>query len=403
MAYSLSETEKLPRPTYSSLPAFFQEVEARNLIRMIGAIRNARPLPHLPAEIEDLHIPEDSAKAMQKADHLRDWINQGAIADIDGDLNLRGKDLSLLPKEIGQLKTLQQLYLNNNRLISIPKEIGQLQALQNLHLDNNYLVSVPKEIGRLKTLRELHLDYNRLVSVPKEIGRLKTLQGLYLVGNRLVSVPKEIGQLQALEALHLENNLFVNIPKEIGQLQALKWLRLYNNRLVSIPKEIDQLQALQELDLDNNRLVSVPKEIGQLKALETLHLEDNGLISLPPELDQFKGALKEQNKQLQVKNFLRQLSLCITGQHKTKKIANLLKAMEKLLGKETRSQLHHCLYEVAQEAAKTDETMRKKLKDRQFNRKAFLDESIDPQLKAVAIARFRKPLGEIDFSNRHLA
>jgi len=68
--------------------------------------------------------------------------------------------------------------------------------------------------------------------------------------------------------------------------------------------------------------------------------------------------------------------------------------MKKLLGEETRGQLYRCLYEVLQEAAKADRTLRKKLKGKQFGRKAFLDKSIDPQLKAVAIARFRETLGE---------
>jgi len=398
MAYSLSEIEELPRPSYSSLPAFFQEVEARNLIRMIEAIRNARPLRNLPAEIEDLHIPKDSAETMQKADRLRDWIHQHqrAIAAID-DLNFRmiSSRLSLLPKEIGQLQALKNLYLDSGNLVSVPKEIGQLKALQGLRLDSNRLVSgVPKEIGQLKALIWLDLKNNRLVSIPKEIGQLKALEWLYLENNRLVSIPKEIGQLKALKLLHLDNNLLISVPKEIGQLKALKWLHLNNNRLVSIPKEIGQLKALEQLHLDDNLLVSVPKEIGQLKAFYYLSLKNNGLISLPLELDRFKGDLKKQNKQLQVKNILRQLSLCVTGQHNTKKIASLLDTMEELLGKETRSQLHRCLYEVTKEAAKADKTLHEKLKDKQFGRKAFLDGSIDPKLKAAAIATFRKTLGE---------
>jgi len=115
LAYSLSEVEKLHRPTYSSLPTFFQEVEARNLIRMIEAIRDAKPLPDLPVEIEDLRIPNNPTTAMQKAGHLRNWIHQhqGALAAIDGDLDLAEKDLSLLPKEIGQLQALEWLQLDS--------------------------------------------------------------------------------------------------------------------------------------------------------------------------------------------------------------------------------------------------------------------------------------------------
>jgi len=275
LAYRLSELEELSRPTYLSLPTFFQEVEARNLIRMIKAIRDARLLPHLPTEIGNFHIPKDSAKAMQKADRLRDWIHQyqDALVAIKGALYLVQKDLSLLPKEINQLKALQALYLYNNPLVSVPKEIGQLKTLQTLSLHNNRLVSIPKEIGQLKTLQALNLSRNCLVSVPKEIDQLKALQGLYLENNDLVSVPKEIGQLKALERLYLDNN-----------------------RLVSVPKEIGQLKALQELHLENNSLVNVPKEIGQLKALQELHLENNELMRLPRELDRFKDALKKQNK-----------------------------------------------------------------------------------------------------------
>jgi len=224
LAYGLSEIEELPRPTYLSLPTFFQEVEARNLIRMIEAICHERLLPPLPAEIEDVHSPKDSTKAMQKAGRLRDWIHQhrDTIAAIDDELNLMAKNLSLLPKEIGQLQALQWLHLDNNYLVSVPKEVGQLKALHGLYLGCNRLVSVPKEIGQLKTLRVLYLNYNRLIGIPKKIGQLKALEWLYLDNNRLVSIPKEIGQLQALHGLYLDNNRLVSIPKEIGQLKALK-------------------------------------------------------------------------------------------------------------------------------------------------------------------------------------
>jgi len=294
VAYSLSEIEKFPRPTYLSLPAFFQEVEARNLIRMIETICNARPLLNLPTEIEDLYIPNDPTSTMQKADRLRDWIHQhqGAIAAIEGTLYLGNKDFSLLPKEIDQLKALQGLHLYNNCLVSIPKEIGQLHALQKLSLSDNRLVNIPKEIGQLKALQELYLNRNCLVSVPKEIDQLKVLQGLYLYNNRLVSIPKEIGQLKALQWFDLGNNRLVSVPKEIGQLKALQWFALGNNRLVSVPKEIGQLKALKELYLNRNCLVSIPKEIGQLKALKELYLNRNCLVSIPKEIGQLK-ALKE--------------------------------------------------------------------------------------------------------------
>ncbi|EMS89038.1 leucine-rich repeat domain-containing protein, partial [Leptospira noguchii] len=53
--------------------------------------------------------------------------------------------LKTLPKEIGQLKNLQELDLHNNQLATLPKEIGQLKNLQFLNLSQNQLSSKEKE------------------------------------------------------------------------------------------------------------------------------------------------------------------------------------------------------------------------------------------------------------------
>ena len=71
-----------------------------------------------------------------------------------------------VPAEIGQLSSLERLYLAANQLTSLPAEIGQLTSLTELYLQNNKLTSLPAEIGQLTSLRELNLYGNRLRSVP---------------------------------------------------------------------------------------------------------------------------------------------------------------------------------------------------------------------------------------------
>jgi Leucine-rich repeat (LRR) protein len=44
-----------------------------------------------------------------------------------------------------------QLVLRENDLIDIPKEIGELQRLRELHLQGNRLTMLPPELGKLKT------------------------------------------------------------------------------------------------------------------------------------------------------------------------------------------------------------------------------------------------------------
>jgi len=159
MAYSLSKIEKLPRPTYSSLPAFFQLAEARNLIRMVAKIHEEQPLPDL--ENAQLETPQDTENTLKRAQALRNWFRQHqATLQAFNKLNLEMCHLTLLPPEIGNFLALTDLDLYGNHLISLPKEIGKLKALSQLLLSSNRIKILPKEIGKLTALSKLWLTKN---------------------------------------------------------------------------------------------------------------------------------------------------------------------------------------------------------------------------------------------------
>ncbi len=390
MIQELSELEQLELSSCQSIGQFFELIEARNFLRLAAKIHQTRPLTGL--EDEQLQISDDSAGTLQKAEKVRARFEEHqADLQVFGSLDLRFCNLTLLPPEIGQLRALTYLALDNNRLTSLPKEIGQLKALTHLFLDNNHLRSLPKEIGQLKALTQFWLENNRLTSLPREIGQLRALFWLRLRYNHLTSLPKEIGQLGALTRLWLEYNRLDSLPPEIGQLGALTSFLLQDNRLGSLPSEIGQLGALEGLRLDNNRLTSLPKEISELQSLEQLITDGNGLIYLPAKLNRFSDQLKKQNQALQTKTILSQLKGCLKGKHDCRAILALLDTMEKLQGKEMRSKLHGCIYEVC----KNEKSLRKKLKSSQFGRKAFVDPAIDPKFKLAALKRFEKMISKV--------
>jgi len=201
-------------------------------------------------------------------------------------LNLSGNQLTSLPPEIGQLTGLKSLNLFENKLMSLPPEIGQLAGLKLLGLYSNQLMSLPPEIGQLTSLTLLGLSRNQLVSLPPEIDQLTSLKSLNLFENKLTSLPSGIDQLTALIELYLSTNQLTSLPPEIGQLTTLRELYLSTNQLTSLPPEIGQLAALKELDLSGNQLTSLPPEIGQLTTLRELYISGNQLASLPPEIGQ---------------------------------------------------------------------------------------------------------------------
>src|ERR1700678_4131039 len=75
--------------------------------------------------------------------------NQYSVNIIIRVLNVSYKQLQTVPKELGQLASLQTFALYHNQIQTIPKELGQLASLQKLYLSNNQLQTIPKELGQL--------------------------------------------------------------------------------------------------------------------------------------------------------------------------------------------------------------------------------------------------------------
>jgi len=207
-------------------------------------------------------------------------------------LSLSGAyNLKPLPDSIGELKSLQELYLGHNQLIFLPETIGELKSLQILDLNWNLLRSLPETIGGLESLQFLDISYNqnRISSLPDSIGALKLLQVLKMRETGLKLLPESIGELESLQELDLFRNRLISIPKSIGKLKSLKTLNLSYNQLASLPETIGALSSLQSLSLHDNQLSSLPNSIKRLRSLKSLDLKNNQFTSLP---DSISIALK---------------------------------------------------------------------------------------------------------------
>lgn len=127
--------------------------------------------------------------------------------------------VSVLPSELGQLRSLTRLNLGNNKLVTIPTELGNLRKLKILLLYQNRLILLPTELGNLSNLNKLSVGKNLLTMIPTELGNLKKMQMLKLAGNNITSIPSELGKLYMLQGLRLEHNLFSTIPTELGNFK----------------------------------------------------------------------------------------------------------------------------------------------------------------------------------------
>jgi len=99
-------------------------------------------------------------------------------------LDLRAQGLVAMPTSVFEMPNLTLLNFAGDNLTSIPPEIGTLKNLQVLYLNNNpRLTSLPDEIGNLPDLRMLSLYNDQLTALPPSIANLKNLTLLGLSGN----------------------------------------------------------------------------------------------------------------------------------------------------------------------------------------------------------------------------
>ncbi|MDE3087813.1 MAG: leucine-rich repeat domain-containing protein, partial [Chloroflexota bacterium] len=102
-------------------------------------------------------------------------------------LVLRGRGISELPNEIGDLVSLQALDLSHNQLTTLPKSISKLVSLHTLDLSNNQLTSLPPS------------SLSRLLE--RQWHQVNTFERLTLKGNPLNPMLKSAYD-QGLDALY---------------------------------------------------------------------------------------------------------------------------------------------------------------------------------------------------------
>lgn len=160
----------------------------------------------------------------------------------------------IIPEHISDLKSLQELVINQSFLDSLPESIGELKKLKKLTIEKTDISELPDSFFDLENLEELHLTNNRYLKViSNEVCRFKNLRYLYLYGNNLKLLPDSVGELVNLKTVNLGSNNIKILPNSFSMLENLEKLVLYNNTLSSFSKDIFKLPNLKSVDLRNNQ------------------------------------------------------------------------------------------------------------------------------------------------------
>ena len=253
-------------------------------------------------------------------------------------LYLGDEGLSVLPKEVFALSSLEVLGLWSNGLETIPITLWDLPHLRLVILYDNPLERLPNRpglaidaatylrlqnqfdpkniaglwidadgarnrsefwIAELKTLtnlRELTVGKFSIeiggshdepgpdvLWIVDSLAGLDSLQHFSLRGWRLPGVPEAIRKVERLKSLNLSGLGLENLPDWIGRL-GLEQLAAVDNKLSEVPGSLRNLKRLQTLDLSWNPLGKVPEAVFGLATLEALSLYGCDLREIPADI-----------------------------------------------------------------------------------------------------------------------
>ncbi|KAL3746438.1 hypothetical protein ACJRO7_015402 [Eucalyptus globulus] len=205
-------------------------------------------------------------------------------------LNLTGcKNLCRTP-DLSSLVNLEGLILKGCRnLVQIDPSIGHLKRLVFLNLKDCYhLRMLPNEIGELVSLEQLLLDSTSIEAIP-EWRLTKKLKILSLVECKSLNKLNFVGCASSSAELLSADILLTRPPKSIANFNSLTVLDLSCSAIEELPNSIGNLKNLKVLKMRDSSIRKLPSAIGMLEKLE--QLEIGGLSKLGGELPHNIGKL----------------------------------------------------------------------------------------------------------------
>uniref|UniRef100_K7GC29 Leucine rich repeat containing 8 VRAC subunit E n=1 Tax=Pelodiscus sinensis TaxID=13735 RepID=K7GC29_PELSI len=186
------------------------------------------------------------------------------------ELELVNCNLERIPHAVFSLVSLQELDLKDNQLRSIEEIISfqHCRKLVCLKLWSNHIAYIPEHIRKLKSLEQLYLNRNKIEVLPSQLFLCTKLRYLDLSNNSIHVIPPEVGVLQHLQYFAISSNSVETLPEELFFCKKLKTLMVGHNKLSTLSPRLGNLSLLSKLELKGNRLETLPPQIGKCQALK---------------------------------------------------------------------------------------------------------------------------------------
>ena len=192
------------------------------------------------------------------------------------DIDLRQSDV--YPKGMEGMTNLENLILNGNCVDQSFPDLSK-SKITRLEIINDEMAVMPKNIGNIKTLDWLIFKTPKLTSI-EAIGACSQLKKLFINSSSLGdNISENLLKCTQIEVLSLCNSKMTRL----GPIAKMNWLRviyLEDNKIIEIAPEITNFTNLEKIWLQGNQLTHFPEAMLQLPKIETISLRKNPLPSV---------------------------------------------------------------------------------------------------------------------------
>ncbi|XP_078694333.1 uncharacterized protein LOC144923569 [Branchiostoma floridae x Branchiostoma belcheri] len=302
----------MPTGLFRSLPCLNRLNLSHNKIPEIRDVAGAQALhkfdvsfneiEELPCELLHMESLESFSGSHNK---VARWLEQTSAEEQTKPgplvhLNLSHNLLEDVPRCVTELKNLETLNMNHNKIRVLGDAVKMLNTLRSFDVSSNYIEEIPFAILQMESLEGFNCSHNNVArwlepsNGERQVSRTP-LVFLKLSHNSLEDVPRFVKDLKNLSEVDLSyNKIGANVGDEMLNeqlddlfcLPSVTALLLSNNNIKTLPQDMTRVsETMQTIDLSNNEIGEVPEALLLMPNLIALYLGSNKIKELPTGLD----------------------------------------------------------------------------------------------------------------------
>lgn len=160
------------------------------------------------------------------------------------------KDL-IIPDHVSYMKSLRDLRIQFIDVLHMNSELSKLN-ITSITINFCELTQIPDEILQIRSLEKICLDNNKIEVISESTRLPVNLTSLSISDNKLKKLPQNISKWCGLRYLNVSYNFLTELPQKLVKLINLKSINIDDNKFEIFPEQLISHPSLTEISISGN-------------------------------------------------------------------------------------------------------------------------------------------------------